>query len=884
MKFFKNIFRKFIPDANDRNVAKIRPLMKKVIALEEEYAKLSDKELKAKTEEFKKALADGKTLDDILAPAFATVREASHRVLGMKHFPEQVLGGIALHKGMIAEMKTGEGKTLVATLPSYLNALKGPVHVVTVNDYLAKRDADEMGQIHRFLGLSAGCILESLNDQQRQSVYSCDIVYSTNNQLGFDYLKDNMKYRKSEVCQRELNYAIIDEADSVLIDEARTPLIISGNSEYAAGAYSWVSSLVSQLSEGDYEKDEKMRTVVLTDEGIEKIENMLRLEGMLEAGKTFYDVQNIELVHNLNQALKAHMLFKRDIDYMVKDGNVYIIDEFTGRVLEGRRYSDGLHQAIEAKEGVEIQNENQTQASITFQKFFALYNKISGMSGTCMGESEEFQAIYGTPTIAIPTHRKMVRQDLDDEIYRTLDEKIDAIMKEIKEAQAKQQPVLVITGSIEASEIFANAFRAAGLKHQVLNAKYHKEEAEIIAEAGCPGAITIATNMAGRGTDIKLGGSLKGRLNKLRAQGMSEVEVLARRDEIQKEIEKAREVVINAGGLYVLGTERNESRRVDDQARGRSGRQGDLGKSKFFISLEDSLIRVFGSSNKLDKWLLRFGLKQGEAIIHPFITRAIAKAQAAVEARNFDWRKNVFKYDQVLDEQRKLIYKYRNRFLDEMDIEKQMLSFVEFRLNQLIENLYINQPGEVDVKSNIGHLQQEVARLFNVDFDGESIEIENTEEAAEKLYQQLHKLVIDRFNALIEAQGVHLQMILLRVIDDLWRDHLQMLENLRQSVNLKAYAQKDPLVEYKKEAFIVFENLLNNFRDNSISFFFHLDDGLDKEKPQDIKQHVVEENVKQENESAQENKQPIKKSAINPKVKKPVKKKIHGKNSKYLKK
>lgn len=823
MQFLKKIFRKLIPDINARKLRQIEPLVKRILALEEEYKQLSKAQLQAKTQEFREQLAAGKTLDDILVHAYATVREASSRVLGMRHFREQLFGGIALHKGMIAQMKTGEGKTLAATLPSYLNALAGPVHVVTVNDYLAKRDADETGQIHRFLGLTVDCILENLSDEQRQKVYACDIVYSTNNQLGFDYLKDNMKYSKEELCLRQLKYAIIDEADSVLIDEARTPLIISGASAQSEASYAWVSSLIAQLNEDDYEKDEKMRTVVLKESGIEKIENMLRLEGMLAINATLYDVNNIELVHNINQSLKAYTLFKRDIDYMVKDDKVYIIDEFTGRILEGRRYSDGLHQAIEAKEDVEIQMENHTQASITFQKFFALYDKIAGMSGTCMGESEEFREIYHVDVIAVPTHMPMIRHDLDDEVYRTFDEKFEAILKEIKDTHSKQQPILVITGSIEASEIFSQGFVKSGLKHQVLNAKYHKEEAEIIAEAGVPGAITIATNMAGRGTDIQLGGSLKGRLLKLKVQGLSDSEIEARRPEIEKEIKAMRKIVIQAGGLYVLGTERNESRRVDDQARGRSGRQGDIGKSKFFISLDDNLIRIFGSSQKLDKWLLRFGMKQGESITHPFITRAIAKAQHAVEIRNFDWRKNVFKYDQVLDEQRRMIYKYRNRFLDELDIEKQMENFVNFRLNSLID--FFNQQLQENVDQALHNLHQEIFRLFGLELD--LVQLSDIASEKEKLMKYLNKLIAQKFQKLVIVQGMHLKMILLKVIDDLWRDHLQMLDMLRQSVNLKAYAQKDPLVEYKKEAFVLFENLLNNFRDNSISFFFHLDDSME---------------------------------------------------------
>jgi|GEM_PF-7257 len=818
---FKSIYKKIIPSLNAKKLREFWKIVHKIDALEPKYSQLSDSELQAKTVEFRKRLENGETLDDLLIEAFATVRETSRRVLGKFHFQEQLLGGISLHKGMMAEMKTGEGKTLVAALPSYLNALTGKgVHVVTVNDYLAKRDADEIGQIHRFLGLSTGCILETLDDVQRKRVYACDVVYATNNQLGFDYLRDNMKYEKLKVCQRGLNYAIIDEADSVLIDEARTPLIISGPSDRTSDACAWIAEIIEHMQPEDYEKDEKMRTATLTEVGIEKLEGLLRLEGMLAEGGSLYEVDNIEMVHGINQALRAKTLYKRDIDYMVKDGKVLIIDEFTGRILDGRRYSDGLHQAIEAKERVEIQMENQTMASITFQKYFALYNRISGMSGTCIGESEEFKEIYKVETIAIPTHMPMIRKDMDDEIYRTFEEKFDAILAEIKKAQERQQPVLLVTGSIEASDVFSKGFTAQGFKHQVLNARYHKEEAEIISEAGVPGGITIATNMAGRGTDIQLGGNLQGRINKLRLEGLSEAEIEVKIPQIRREIEAAREVVLKAGGLYVVGTERNESRRVDDQARGRSGRQGDPGQSKFFLSLDDSLIRIFGSSDRLAKWLVRLGLKHGEAITHPYISRAIEKAQNSVEARNFDWRKNVFKYDQVLDEQRRMIYKYRNKFLglDEFAVEEgsvdtnplvaQLRMFTEYKLDEL-KSLFLNPEIGLDLKD----LHQECVRLFGLDLDfGHS----------EDAFEDMKKQVMMKFDSLSLLHGSSLKMILLQILDDLWKDHLHMLDILRQNVNLKAYAQKDPLNEYKKEAFLMFERLLNRFRDDVLAFFFHL--------------------------------------------------------------
>lgn len=827
MKFvtnlLKNAYRKIVPTLNAKKLREFWKIVHKIDALEPNFKKLTDEELKNKTNEFKARLEKGETLDDLLVEAYATVREASRRTLGMFHFHEQLLGGIALHKGMMAEMKTGEGKTLVGTLPAYLNALTGKgVHVVTVNDYLAKRDSDEMGRVHRFLGLSVGCIVESLNDVERKKIYACDIVYATNNQLGFDYLRDNMKYEKLKVCMRGTNYAIIDEADSVLIDEARTPLIISGPSDKTSDSYAWISELVQHLTEEDYEKDEKMRTVTLTEGGIEKLERLLKLEGMIAAEGTLYEVDHIELVHGINQALKAKTLYRKDIDYMIKDGEIMLIDEFTGRILDGRRYSDGLHQAIEAKENVEIQMENQTMASITFQKYFALYNKISGMSGTCVGESEEFKEIYKVETIAIPTHRPMVRKDLDDEIYRTFEEKFEAILKEVKTAHENKQPVLLITGSIEASDIYSRGFTSQGLPHQVLNARHHKEEAEIIADAGAPGAITIATNMAGRGTDIQLGGNLKGRVKRLRTQGLSEAEIEERLPALEKEIAAAREIVLQAGGLYVVGTERNESRRVDDQARGRSGRQGDPGKSKFLLSLDDNLIRIFGAADKLSKWLVRFGLKQGEAIIHPYISRSIEKAQNSVEARNFDWRKNVFKYDQVLDEQRRMIYKYRNRFLglDEFALDEsssnigenalvaQVRMFTEYKLEEL-KSIFLNPAAGIDLKD----LHQECIRMFGLDMQfGQSVDA----------FEDMKREVMLKFESLALLHSSSLKMVLLRIIDDLWKDHLHFLDILRQNVNLKAYAQKDPLNEYKKEAFVMFENLLNRFRDDVLSFFFHL--------------------------------------------------------------
>lgn len=817
MKLVKNIISKLFPSANDKKLKEISKIVEKIEDLSGEYSKLSDIQLREKTLFFKKQLAEGISLEELLVPAFAAVREASKRTLGLYHFPVQLVGGIVLHRGMLAEMKTGEGKTLVATLPSYLNALKGKgVHIVTVNDYLAKRDADEMGEVHRFLGLTTDCILEGMQDFERKIAYAADITYATNNQLGFDYLRDNMKYKKEELCMRGLHYAIIDEVDSILIDEARTPLIISGQAEGSVDTYAWVDHLIRHLGPKHYEKDEKMRIVTLTDPGIEKVESMMQFEGVLDPGETLYDVEHIDLVHTINQSLKAHTLFTKDVDYIVKDDKVLLIDEFTGRILDGRRYSDGLHQAIEAKEKVEVQMENQTLASITFQKYFALYERISGMSGTCVTEAEEFKEIYKLVPVAIPTNLKVQRKDLDDEIYRTFDEKLASILKEVKEANAKGQPILIVTASIEMSEIFSQAFTVEGLKHNVLNARHHKREAEIIAEAGVPGTITIATNMAGRGTDIQLGGSLKMKVKTLQEEGLSDVEIEEEKKALKKEIDKQRGIALQAGGLYVMGTERNESRRVDDQARGRAGRQGDPGKSKFFLSLEDNLMRIFGASDKLDKWLLRLGLKEGEAIVHPYVTRAIAKAQHAVELRNFDWRKNIFKYDQVLDEQRKLIYKYRSRFVRGIDIAEQMEMFVKAELGQLFAAAL---PDEGDWV--ISTLHEECVRLFGLDLSIPKWVEEKltTEEARERLSH----IVMEKFRQIaIPERTQYMQTILLRTIDDLWKDHLSRLDFLKQSVSLRAYAQKDPLNEYKKEAFDMFEQLLENFRENSLSFFFHM--------------------------------------------------------------
>jgi preprotein translocase subunit SecA len=664
---FGALARRLFGSANDRYIKSLRPLVEQVNELEPTLETLSDEALCARTAEFKQRLANGAELDDLLVEAFATVREAAKRTLGQRHFDVQLTGGIVLHRGMIAEMKTGEGKTLVATLPVYLNALAGKgVHVVTVNDYLAKRDAEWMGQIYRFLGMSVGVIVHELDDYQRQDAYRCDVTYGTNNELGFDYLRDNMKFRLEEMVHRPFTYAIVDEVDSILIDEARTPLIISGPTEDNSELYIQVDKVIPALEPDDYEKDEKQKTVTLTEAGQEKMEELLREHGLLHTGG-LYDIHNVSLVHHVNQALRAHKLFARDTEYIVKDDKIIIIDEFTGRMMEGRRYSEGLHQALEAKEGVTVQNENQTLASITFQNYFRMYPKLAGMTGTAMTEAEEFSDIYKLDVIEVPTNLPVARADTDDEVYRSTREKFDAIVQQVIECRERKQPVLCGTVSIEKSEALSALLKKNKVEHNVLNARYHEQEAFIIAQAGRPGAVTIATNMAGRGTDIQLGGNLDMRLKAELALVADPEERERRAAAIRAEIEAAREIVRGAGGLFVIGSERHESRRIDNQLRGRSGRQGDPGASKFFVSLEDDLMRIFGS-DRMDSMLTRLGLKEGEAIIHPWVNKALAKAQQKVEARNYDIRKQLLKYDDVMNDQRKVVYEQRREIMSAEDV------------------------------------------------------------------------------------------------------------------------------------------------------------------------------------------------------------------------
>ena len=810
-----SIAKRLFGSANDRKLRRYSARLARINALEADFEQLDDAALKAKTQEFKTRLANGETLDDILEEAFAAVREAARRTLGQRHYDVQMIGGMVLHDGAISEMKTGEGKTLVATLPCYLNALSGrPVHVVTVNDYLAQRDADWMRVVHEALGLSVGCIVHDMDDEARKRAYAADITYATNNELGFDYLRDNMKYARADMCQRGHGFAIVDEVDSILIDEARTPLIISGPLEDRTDLYVGIDKLVPQLGEDDYELDEKTKTVNLSDDGNEHMEKLLIENGFLEEDASIYDIQNVTLVHHVTNALRAHILFQKDRDYIVRGageaGQVIIIDEFTGRMMEGRRFSDGLHQALEAKENVAIQPENQTLASITFQNYFRLYETLSGMTGTALTEAEEFMDIYGLDVLEIPTNTDIARADEDDAIYRTAAEKTAAIIDLVEECQAKNQPVLVGTTSIEKSEELAAALKAKKIKHNVLNARYHEQEAQIIAQAGVPGAVTIATNMAGRGTDIQLGGNLDMRL----AQEES-----ANEDAVKAEVEKLKAQALEAGGLCVIGTERHESRRIDNQLRGRSGRQGDPGRSCFFLSLEDDLMRIFGT-DRMDSMLQRLGLKDGEAIVHPWINKALERAQQKVEARNFDIRKNILKYDDVMNDQRKVVFEQRLEFMEADSVDDTITMMRHQTIDELVETHI--PPKAYAEQWDMDGLDAAVKDVFALDLpvrDWAAEEGIADEEIAERLYD-----ASDRFMA---ARAVDLgpdiirqveKSILLQTLDQHWREHLLTLEHLRQIVGLRGLGQRDPLAEFKLEAFTLFSDLLTGLRQDVIRY------------------------------------------------------------------
>lgn len=830
MDFFmlKALLGKLFGTINERHLSSFKKIVSEINGLEPKFVAMKDAELRGYTDVLKGKLKNGSTLDDILPESFALVREAAKRTLGQRHYDVQLMGGIALHKGMISEMRTGEGKTLVATLPAYLNALteKG-VHIVTVNDYLASRDCEWMGRIYRFLGLTVGCVVNGISDAERVEAYKCDITNCTNNELGFDYLRDNMKYSLEHLAHRPYNYAIIDEVDSILIDEARTPLIISGPTEDNSELYYKIDKLISKLNKDDYEIDEKSKSTSLTDAGITHIEELLADSGIIEAGSSLYDIENISPLHHVNQALKAHMMFKRDTDYMVRDGKVLIVDEFTGRVLDGRRFSEGLHQALEAKEGVAIQNENQTLASITYQNYFRLYKKLAGMTGTGMTEANEFRDIYNLDVVAIPTNNPVVRIDQEDEIYRTAEEKYDAIINEIEDSHKKLQPILVGTVSIEKSEHLSKLLKKRGIKHQVLNAKYHEQEAYIIAQAGRPGAVTIATNMAGRGTDIMLGGNPEMLLKELDLSDQEKFEQESKK--INDKVAADKEIATAAGGLLVIGTERHESRRIDNQLRGRSGRMGDPGRTKFYLSLEDDLMRIF-ASQRISGLLKTLGLKDGEAIFHPMITRAIEKAQQKVEARNYDVRKNLLRFDDVMNDQRKVIYDQRLEIMSSEgvhDVVEDMCKSVnEDIINNFIPDKAFKEDWDID------GLKKKLHAVYNTDLDiGSLIDSGEFDHRQVEVYlnEKVEVLLKDketRFGK--ELFQVAEQRILLITLDQLWKDHLLSLDHLRQGIYLRAYGQRDPLNEYKKEAFNLFSVLLNHLRELYITRLCHME--LDNEE------------------------------------------------------
>jgi preprotein translocase subunit SecA len=814
MVSFGGIARKLFGSANDRRVRSFQPNVAAINSIEEKTKALTDEQLAAKTVEFRALLAEGKTLDDILIPAFAVVREASRRVLGMRPFDVQLVGGMILHSNAIAEMKTGEGKTLVATLPVYLNALAGKgVHVVTVNDYLAQRDAATMGRLYGFLGLTTGVIVHGLSDEERRDAYNCDITYATNNELGFDYLRDNMKYETNQMVQRGHNFAIVDEVDSILVDEARTPLIISGPLDDRSDLYNTIDTYIPLLTPEDYEIDEKQRSANFSEVGTEKLENLLKQAGLLK-GASLYDIENVAIVHHINNALKAHKLFQRDKDYIVRNGEIVIIDEFTGRMMPGRRYSEGQHQALEAKEKVQIQPENQTLASITFQNYFRMYAKLAGMTGTAQTEAEEFGNIYNLDVLEVPTNLPIKRIDEDDEVYRTVEEKYKAIITEILDAHKRGQPVLVGTTSIEKSEFLAELMRKQGFTNfQVLNARYHEQEAYIVAQAGVPGAVTIATNMAGRGTDIQLGGNLDMRLE----HELAEIEPGAERDAkveaIREEIKALKEKALAAGGLYVIATERHESRRIDNQLRGRSGRQGDPGRSKFYLSLQDDLMRIFGS-DRMDSMLQKLGLKDGEAIVHPWINKALERAQKKVEARNFDIRKNLLKYDDVLNDQRKVIFEQRVEMMEAPNISETVSDMRREVVDDLVtthipERAYAEQWDAAGLKT-------QVTNILNLDLPVEDwVKEEGIGE--DDIRERLTEATNAAFNEKVERFGPDImhyveRQVVMQTLDHLWREHIVNLDHLRSVIGFRGYAQRDPLQEYKSEAFELFQSLLNNLR------------------------------------------------------------------------
>lgn len=816
-KFFSKIF----GSRNERILKKVRKAVDDIAAMEADIEQLDDPSLKAKTDEFRQRLQEGQTFEDILPEAFAVVREAGKRVLGMRHFDVQMIGGMVLNDGKIAEMKTGEGKTLVATLAVYLNALAGEgVHVITVNDYLAKRDSDWMSKLYSFLGLSTGVIIGGMNNDERREAYNSDITYGTNNEFGFDYLRDNMAFRLDEKVQRQLNFAVIDEVDSILIDEARTPLIISGPAEDSSELYQQINTLIPNLDKqegegeevtkpGDYTVDEKNKQVHFTESGHEKIESMLTEAGLLDENASLYDAANIGLMHHVTAALRAHVLFQRDVDYMVQDNQIVIVDEFTGRSMPGRRWSEGLHQAVEAKEGVKIQNENQTLASITFQNYFRLYNKLSGMTGTADTEAFELNSIYGLEVVVIPTHKDMQRKDEADRIYLTAKEKYEAILEDIQGCIERKQPVLVGTASIESSEYLNALLTKAKIPHQVLNAKFHEKEAQIIANAGRPGTVTIATNMAGRGTDIVLGGSLEAELQE-QAEDVTE----ETKEKIRTDWMNRHEAVLAAGGLHIIGTERHESRRIDNQLRGRSGRQGDPGSTRFYLSLEDNLMRIF-ASERMAGLMQKLGMEEGEAIEHPWVSRAIENAQRKVEGHNFDVRKQLLEFDDVANDQRKVVYEQRNELMAAEDVSETITSMRSNVINDTI-SIYI-PPNSIDEQWDVSGLEQGLKEAYALELD-----ISGWLEKDDSLHEEsLRERIVEEAEAAYkvkeETVGEELmrhfeKAIMLQTLDTQWKEHLAQMDYLRTGINLRGYAQKDPKQEYKRESFSLFTTMLENIK------------------------------------------------------------------------
>ena len=820
---FSSLAKSLFGESSDKDIKQLRARVEAINAAEPTYQAMSDDELQQMTATLKGRHEAGESLDDLLVDAFAVVREAAVRTLGQRHFDVQLMGGIVLHEGRISEMKTGEGKTLVATLAGYLNALTGRgVHVVTVNDYLARRDADWMGQVYKFLGLSVGCVVPGIEDEDRRAAYQADVTYGTNNEFGFDYLRDNLKFTLEDMVQRDHHFAIVDEVDSILIDEARTPLIISGPAETSADLYQAANRLVAGLDDADVEMDEKTRSVTMTEAGIQHAEQLLVEAGLMQDG-SLYDIANVSLLHHMNQALRAHKMFQRDTHYMVRSGQVVIIDEFTGRAMDGRRYSDGLHQAIEAKEGLDIQAENQTLASVTYQNYFRLYDKLAGMTGTALTEAGEFSEIYSLDVVAIPTNLDVQRVDHDDEVYRTSKERDDAVIELITDSQLRGQPVLVGTVTIEKSEALSAALSARKIKHQVLNARFHEEEAKIIALAGVPGAVTIATNMAGRGTDIQLGGNLDMRVAAEATDKDGQLDE-AKAAAIRAEIEQLKTKALSAGGLYVVGTERHESRRIDNQLRGRTGRQGDPGASKFFLSLEDDLMRIFGSE-KLDGMLQKLGLEDGEAITHPWINKAVEKAQSKVEAHNFEIRKQLLRYDDVMNDQRQVVFSQRKEIMETPNVHETVRDMRHDSIDQIVaeaipENSFAEQWDAEKLKTaSRTTLGLDVPAEDWIAEDGIA-EAEITERLQELSDTYMAEKAV-RFSPDIMRMAE--KSLLLQVLDQQWKEHLLQLEQLRQGINLRAYAQKDPLNEYKREAFHMFDAMLSSMRQTVTMALSHVE-------------------------------------------------------------